>query len=375
MLVWLDESLETALGTVSTPIGAGFSAIFQVVYRGEHLVLGSRTLLQKLANDPGIAAHERHLARSLAAKLSQIALLEKGFNQRISVVHDNGPALQRTANGWRIQLVEVGKRGIKPTVLLGEDISDVQLYVEAARHYIISQGSQQVLAPRADLRGAGGKGNVWRTFAVTATKTHDWCLCVTDSDKLTPLCKSSPLTRHIDSVETNHQHSSIGQHYVLPVREIENIIPLAFVDSSLENTEAEQNWNILVQQRATPLSILHHADLKFGTSLSSIRKLDIKSPQRAIWDAEISRLSNISTVSGQCNKKICPKEQSKTATCSCFVTPAITEKLAEKVYDHIEKQGPHQSYKQIASDPNKNAWLHLGQQIFEWTCGHSMKFT
>lgn len=375
MFIWLDDSIKGALNNHEMVAQIGLSTILQAVYRREHFVLANRDLLEEISKSPTLAEHERKLAHALASRLTEVGSLENIFSQRVTIVFDQGTNLEKTKDGWRIQLTEVGRRGLRPTTLLGEDITDVQLFIEAANHYLISKNVASLLAPRAELRGAGGKGNVWRSFAVTATQSHEWCICVTDSDRLTHLCGPQPLTKHIDSVVNKNQSSSICGHYVLPTLEIENILPISLINHAVENREvARKSWESLTSIRRTPTHILQHADLKFGTTLWSIAKLAPKSSQRKIWDEEIRRISDPGHIESQCHHGVCKKSLNKHSPCDCKVTPPISETICEDALSVLKKRSTRDSFNRIASDKNIESWLEVGRVVIDWTCGHKLTF-
>jgi hypothetical protein len=371
MLIWLDSSISSALTHSTTDTDAGFREIFQAIYRSEHIVLADRELLNQLSANNDFSLQDRKLLAALAKRITSFGDIEQYLSHKLAIVHDDGPILRKVATGWEIQLGEIGRKGIHAATVLGEDISDVQLYTQAARHYLQEQKLLGSIVPHVDERMAGGKGNTLRQFALLLKSAKFWCLCITDSDKLTHLCGEHPLSRRLKSLAEHFETSAISKNYVLPVRELENIIPHNLTSRALENIDfaAFSAWQDLLDTRTTPIHIVDHSDLKKGTSLHSIKKLDQESIQRKSWDDEIIRLQAKGFINVSCKHATCPREQNKLNTCECIVTPVISENIAGNVAQYIQENSIQKTLEAVKSSGNKEHWFELGKIVASWTCG------
>lgn len=379
MLIWLDDSIGQALPTLTDSGHMGIVAILHAMVRGEHLVLGNREVFEKIASEPSLSQNDRKLAKAQASRLTQLGDVMSIVRQSVTVVHDAGPSLARSGVGWRIQLNHVGRLGLRPAMLLGEDVSDVQLLLEAARHYLVDQKLHRLLRPHADFRGAGGKANVERSFEVILHDSQAWCLCVTDSDRLTRHCGATALTNRIDALVANNVGTAVCGHHVLPTRELENIFPVHLISDAVESQESievKDAWRVYLNEFQVPSHIHEYVDLKEGTTLWSIKKLGTTGPARAIWNNEIARLTPVTGVETECSRGECKRDNNRQARCTCLITPAVSGRLADIVLNYLGKQGSGpEVVKRIKTSPNASGWLDLGKVVADWTCGTTARLT
>jgi len=377
MLIWLDDSVASACGSQCNFVCSGLSSIFQAFQRGEHLIHGSRLLFDTLAQSQQLAAWERRVAATLWQQSTQIGKLANNFTFRVIIVNTNGPLFEKTSQTeWRIQLKEIGSKGIRAPVLLAEDITDTRLFELAAWHYIFNQGYGSALSIKLDPRMAGGKGNVFRQFRSLLESAREWCLCLTDSDKMSPTGKPiGTSSRHLKKLPAAFSTSAISEYAELPVREVENLIPFNLIEQSLRERDNDsfQRWIKLIEENQSPDNIVNFADLKLGTAFSNIKSQPENSPNFIFWKQEIDRLINlgIGIHSEECAHK--SESQDKIQNCNCMITNAISTHLVELVIDYLDNIGKQQSYQMIKKSRNIDGWLKIGRIVAEWSCASGLK--
>lgn len=381
MLIWLDDSVIACVegDSDSDLIFSGLSSILHAAQRGDHFVLGSRSVLDAIAKAPALAQWEKRMAATLAQKFTVLSGLSKKFSSRIVIVNSEGPAIERDPPfAWKIQLREIGRTGLGRAVLVAEDIVDCQLMCYAGRHYLFQIEANGNVEIRLDGRMAGGKGNAFRQFRSLLETARDLCLCITDSDRIAPDSKQTGSGRHLKKLPQRFEASAVAKYEELPVRELENLIPFRIINEALLNEvpDAYHKWHNMLVERDSPEEVIQHADLKLGTSFWSIQRLSSGSAGRLFWEAELARLQKkgVNTIDPDCpDCKPCPRRENRNGMCGCLVTDPIIEGLAEVVLNYLEKSSPHKGYELVKNSQNVGGWLSIGKTIAEWGCAYKLQ--
>jgi hypothetical protein len=374
MLILIDSTVVSGLTEGREDLERGVSCILDSVVRGEHIVLGPRDVFENIAKSDRLGHWERRTAASIAQNLTQLASLEHIFDSSVTIIHDHGPLVEKIGSRWKVQLAEVARRGLSRSVILGEDLSDVEIACFAARHYLIDQNLLGVLDLSVECQMAGGKGNTCRAFQQILTASTKWCLCITDSDRLTPLCQPSRLSRTHAALSAQHSAVVVNQYFDLPVREMENIIPKNIVTEALQEhcISGKEKWDRMIIDRRTSDDCVRHADLKFGTQFWTIhRKFAPNSAQIRFWEAEVARLAALGVIAMETDcpsARPCPRSVNKHAQCLCNITEPISENFLDHVATYMKGRSHHFSFRLTRTSDNREDWLELGRVVAEW-CG------
>jgi hypothetical protein len=363
MLIWIDSSVLAADLSVDHDACAGIGAIFDAVYRGEHYALGSRQTLATLAEDKNLSVVARKTIFSVCSKISMLGGIVKQISTRINVSHGRVTETMRVSpSEWETPLCDVGAFGIRKTVLLAENIDDARAFEHAARQYQVSSG----MGGQVSIEKVGGGGSTTPgVFRNNALDERRWCLCITDSDRL---CPSSTLDVTADKCSDIAKGKSTVACYVdIVAREIENILPFAFVSEAVPCTHQDKwDWHL---NRLCALRPDAHSfcDIKNGISLGKVFSFSLSTPAQTFWESVVADLKKASALGSGCLDNNECKEQSA-SLCRCYVTYGFGEKLLESVVNMLDKQSSHQSERLIRHDLNRQKWMEVGRYVFEWAC-------
>jgi hypothetical protein len=364
MLVWLDESILNADYANDVRACQGVVELFNATFRGEHFVLGLRHTLRQLANIQDLPHNTRGFISRAESNLTQFGQLLGLINPMVTVTYDksSGVVKSESDESWEVPLTQIAINGVNKCVLLAENIQDCAAYEYAAEHYRISVSLSLC---KINIEHAGGGGStipdVLRNFT---TNGHRWCLCITESDKFSPQDGLSlPARRCYEICETG---SVVAKHVDLPVREIENLIPLKLFEQAVQSTHNEA-WNNHRYRLISLLPEIHDfCDLKDGTSMEKIFREPSGSPRRDFWMRKITELIAASLVTLPCIET----QQCTNAgqICECFVTNGFGNNILQNINRYLKACSAHKSFEIISGDLTRLKWLEIGKEVINWAC-------
>lgn len=364
MLIWLDASVLTADLSSDVEACHGISAVFDAVFRGEHYAMGSRATLNSLARNPHLSSGTRSVISTVHSNFSMIGGLSDIVTTRLVITHDQNVEPTKTADTvWEVPLRYVGVYGVSKTVLLGENLDDVRAYELAANHYKVSA----TIGGRVCLEQSHGGGSTTPDVLSNLVEHEKrWCLCITDSDRICPTDEMDVTALRCRAIAV--QGHSIASHHDLGVREIENVVPLAFLAKAIPPTHTYK-WDWHVERLLALCPDAHrYCDMKLGTTRRKIYSLPAGSSRRTYWELVLRTLSAAAALRHDCegNCETLPDEQ-----CDCLVTYGFGENLLSTVLRCLETESVHASEKRTRNDPLRQQWIDIGKHVFEWACAPS----
>lgn len=363
MLIWVDPSVLTADLAEDHDACRGISAIFDAVFRGEHYALGARATLSALAANPNLSSATRTTIATVQANFSLLGGIAAQVSARVQVTHGMAETCMRTSQTvWEIPLKEIGVHGVKKAVLLTENLYDAKAYEHAAKQYQVSLGMRSQVA----LERAGGGGSTTPESFKNYTATENrWCLCITDSDRICPSDNMDVTAQKCNEIAKNE--AIVASHIDLPAREVENILPIAFLAEAIPPTHQERwDWHIekLCKLR---FDAHHYCDIKKGTTFRQIHFYAAQTPRKIYWTSVTTDLKNAAALTSECiAANEC--EQEDPAACHCYVAHGFGGKVLESVVNYLDSRTAHQSEKLTRHDLNRAPWLDIGRSVFEWAC-------
>lgn len=363
MLIWIDPSVLTADLAADHDACHGISAIFAAVYRGEHYALGARDTLAALADNQNLSSVTRTTIATVQANLPTLGAIATQICTRLQVTHGKAANCRRaTATEWEVPLKVVGIHGVRKAVLLTENLDDAKAYEHAARQYQVSIG----MRGQVTLEKAGGGGSTTpECFENHACTEKQWCLCVTDSDRLCPTGHMDVTARKCNEIA--EKDSIVASHIDLITREVENILPIAFLAEAIPPThQALWDWHMDMFCRLRP-DAHSYCDIKKGTSFRDILSYPANTPTRVYWDSVVTDLMRATALTSEClDLTECLRDEA--GLCQCYVAHGFGGKVLESVVAQLDSRSAHQSEKLTRRDPNRQLWMDIGRSIFEWGC-------
>jgi hypothetical protein len=159
----------------------------------------------------------------------------------------------------------------------------------------------------------------------------------------------------------------VVSHVDLIAREVENILPIAFLDEAIPPThKALWDWHLnkLCKLR---LDAHHYCDIKNGTTFRKILTYQANTPTRVFWDSVTADLQGAAALTSEClHASECLQDDA--APCQCYVAHGFGGEVLESVIKQLDSRSAHQSEKLTRRDPNRQLWMDIGRSVFEWGC-------
>jgi hypothetical protein len=187
-------------------------------------------------------------------------------------------------------------------------------------------------------------------------RAPEWCLCVTDSDLECPDGALGQTARACGRV-VEEEPRAILWHVATAGRELENTIPSRLFGAAHEVIHPDE-W-VTYQQRETDVGTdaLLFADLKLGTKLCKVIRLDANAPARQFW---LRKARNINEFSSCIQAEACPVEQQD----ACILVKGFGAYAADRVHEYLDSASAHKTYELARNSANVDDWLGIGAHVF-----------
>lgn len=350
----LDFTSDENIHALENILGAGIE--------GSHSIFAERLTLMTLINVHGIGNRFVGYCKHLLSSISFDNL--NRLCKQVIVIDANitSPSKDITNGDWHVPFVYFKNSNLKlPTVLLAENLIDCDVLELAANHYMIKKKLRGLCIKLQ--RRSGGGSTTFQTLEQINKEQKEICICVLDSDKLSP--------------DSNFGETFNKCNGVMPIdgvwnsslvatksRELENELPKPFLYAALTSTDSYGNLELLEKKVAlSDASYWDFTDIKKGISLSWILDLNKDSPEGKFWkiDKCLGKIIEHQFCVDDCLNN---KECSLKANCKCkSIFPAIGEKTLNQVLNWLKSQSIHKSSEYV--DAQKHAaWLELGNKVF-----------
>jgi hypothetical protein len=281
--------------------------------------------------------------------------MEITFGKSLTIVR-HGP------HDLEVPVRNIADSPILKIALLAENLIDVEAFEQAAKQYVASQGLRSRVALE---RLHGGGSTTPRVFENHAKIELRWCLCITDSDRQCPSDGMSQTAQECRNIASNT--SLVAAHIDLPAREIENVLPLALLEEAIP-AEHRDKWNWHTNKLYNLRPDAHtYCDLKRGFTIRKLFSMTEGSQQKMYWKSITDNLLAASALASDClGNGECSRH--KDGQCDCYVIFGFGEKVLETSLEILRRRSAHDSEQRTRRDPNREPWLDIGREVFEWAC-------
>lgn len=359
----LDFTVDEHIHALENILGAGIE--------GNHLICAERSTLLRLSSIGSLGARFNSYCKHLLNNASF-----GGVDQHLKQVVVVDASIERPSkNGssgyWHIPFKYFVISNLKlPTVLLAENLIDCQVLEHAANHYIIRN---KLGGLSVSLQGRlGGGSTTYQALNQIITEEKETCICVLDSDKLSPNSGYGDTFNKCNSVMPR---GGVWNSVLVATksRELENELPPTFLYEALSNPDVASKLELLKKKvTLTDEAYWNFTDIKDGLSLAWILNLNKDTPEGKFWkvDNSFERVIDSKDCLDDClDNRSC----SMTADCRCkHIFPAIGANTLNLVLDWLNSQSHHKSLEHVDSDKHQ-AWLELGQNVLNF-CVARKKF-
>ena len=197
-----------------------------------------------------------------------------------------------------------------PPILLGESLSDCDLYAKRISKYFTSGIATSLIGFQlSDRFEPGGGNNTHISYSTHKEKNIDLCFCIVDSDRVSPDSAPGDTAKFVKKVDIGGQ-SLLCKHLMIDVYSVENLLPINEIERQFvkdKNKDQIEDFKKIKEIRKT--SSWKHLPLKRG-----FKGGDFKKGKK--WSYWAKQLETIGQKIPCCD----------TPNCNCIVIPSISDK-------------------------------------------------
>ena len=368
MIIVLDESIAATLETQSSEGQQSENALnicLQQAAQGHHIVVADRHVFERiLHSDAALTKRARAVLSKLADRMTQSKALVAAASVLVRLVAgtNSEPTRHEVASGREEIVITTGAVNACSELLglpglLVENAFDGRLYLKLATTLIQGGITQDCLAfrgitLRADIKPGGGH-TLGELVALENLRRNQLGLVIADSDIDYPGGSLGETAKAVQSVSRQPDFSCLITFVPLPVRAIENLIPLATLvrscgalDKSLGAAAMRTTTSI-----GTAKCWTHH-NIKDGRRCF---ELVGESNLARYWTRELGATPCRSDDACESKKK-----------CNRYILDPTSDKVVRYVSetsDSLDFSGQH-------SAEVRDAWNLIAHIIASWFCGH-----
>ena len=361
MIIELDDIFSDVDFSKDATSRNGIETICLSVSRGEHFLMGSRNLISKMEKDECLSITARGVFSWLRSEYSFLAGMLRDFKYRVKIIGAGNIPKKVKEGSWVVPISHIASGGLRPTVLLGENSHDGDLYIHAGHHYRIDSKRKDVMI-RVEPRNGNG-ASVSKELERICREEKEFCLCITDSDKLIPGSNHGIISSATRKVA--NKSNWVVEHHAPSSRELENALPSELVREIIQKMNFPTSRDFESSANKLGNDAILHADLKFGTSLHWLNSFSKKSPTRIFWEGQAKKVFEDFEKAMDClEDKKCTSEN-----CSCYIVPRISKDFAKNVSDLMVGDSMPDIFKRAKASYNFDDWIRLGKEVFEAGAG------
>lgn len=352
----LDESL-LEVDPANVLVRSAVEQFLYAVALGEHALAAKPAVPRRLLTFD-LSPRPRAVLLEVLGRAPELlaALGESRYHVRI--VGNPGDVKRVSGSEWTMSLDRFNASGVPKSVLLCENVRDGALYRESGKHHAIAARAKVKIA--LDLENGGGADtpNVLKGHMAAQNK---FVLCITDSDKCCPSSAMNATSKECSTIASDP--TWVAEHLPLRERELENVLPRALLVDAIEAKNAKDVMARLEQLTALAGShteAWEHFDLKDGTRLK-----DAFGSCGTFW-----RTATKHDICAKHSRHDCVASLKCAASseedCACLLAPALGQKIADHLLDHLKLCSPHAAEKRVSGSANGARWLEIGSYVSSW---------
>lgn len=353
MILEIDDGFLNIDLSINVSARMGIETISYSAARGEHFIFANRALITKLESDINLSSVARGVFSQIRIEYSFIASVLKQLHYRVHIVPTPGKPAKKSSTEWILPIAHVAAKGLRPTVLLGENSFDSDVYAFAAQHYRIASKLKDVHL-RISSRNGNGSGVSGELERISKAE-EEFCLCITDSDRFCPTSGFGDIAAATEKIVKGSNW--VITHQAPESRELENALPAQLIDEVALELGMSDEINSAIGSIGPDAALF--ADLKGGTSKYWIEKTVTDEQAKKYWNIKADKKFK-GMVMRDCSAVPCSKDG-----CLCVVFPKVTKDLAKHVHALLENDSAHETYRRSKSSFNFEDWLRLGRNVLE----------
>ncbi len=349
------------------------------VREGKHLVISDRETLKIITQCQDLSKTTRVIYNMLYNDFLQLKPYLSFVTRYIEITDLLEPTLSSLSGKEVIQVplrFFENTESIQKTILLCENIRDTSFYRTIARVYVIWKWKNTNIKNNISLEfePKGGGGNTINIEYDNIQKTTKrFCLCILDSDRISPEGKLGSTAALIASIDQNQNSQFFRTKvFILDVHEIENLIPnsilLEICSGNQQREEAMKRIKTLQEIRGS--QIKHFLDIKEGTLMYKI--FNSTNPKdKLFWESHVLEINTIlKCINDDCLADWKCKTKNPKNHCKCQISLGFGEHTLDNTIEYLEKIEPHKIAKEFNNDM-KPEWEKIGRVVVDFCIAHS----
>ncbi len=347
------------------------------VAEGSHRIGGSRKTLQALAGQAGLPERARQVFARAVNRVSQEGGLRYSLSAYGVVVSGPGAGSALTSDTQGSQRVirfplrwfDISAK-VQPTVLLGENLSDVSVLVMMARTAVVTTDIKY-LPVQCSMDNGGGSTTNQVLGSVIAANRH--CICIVDSDRASPAGNMGTTAASVQPYKRPAVYPTVEVIETLG-RDLENCLPIKFYRDEYRKHPDYSPLSELLERvsKAGEDDLRFHIDIEKGVELRRIFGYPAGSADRAFWNTKIPILCH--HIGYPAGHFACMTASVYSITphapCTCVLVRGIPQNILDRFAERFEAHVGHHLAAML-SEREKAEWVRVGIAIASWCCGDS----
>ncbi|MFZ3053806.1 MAG: hypothetical protein WA099_10390 [Sulfuricurvum sp.] len=328
---------------------------------GHHIILGNRDTIQFISELEQLDKRPKSLYKKIYSSLTEYGNFLNAVEVYLKIT--NGPQLLRTGKCIETPLIYFSStRTIQPTNILCEHIHDIEFFKKITNCYVKKTGFKIQLQYTPQMGGGSAMGGVYASIQ----SDNKICLAIADSDRYhqNDFMKDTPSTL----LRENDPLKPLSNIYILPVREIENLLTATMISNMIEKNHQYCN----LTSRLLPLSKMEKNGL-----YNEIKYIDFKEGMtyknylENLQSHGVDLLSCCAPIKVSCNSEGTCQD---THDCNCILFEGLGSNIINLMTEYIEKLSCI-DLKNMVHDDMQIIWNEIALKVMSWCCGSRISRT
>jgi hypothetical protein len=379
MIIYIDNSIANSIinNEKLTEINFCLSTLANEYIKGTHIILGERqTIYTIFSQEKILSMDERKIYSKIYNSLATMKCMLDYCNEYMEITSDTAKKQVKIEFSKKLYSIPIedinSKRYLIEPYMLCENISDCQFFKKFFDYYLVSHPEiKNAIRFSGEIRGGGGS-TVCKEYQQIQEERKRFCLCILDSDQEYPAIFNNGVKSYgqtaKDVININDLNEINTQYYLLPVREIENLIPIFFLKKVIPINDQRYEGVKMIESLINKgcIDAVYYYDFKNGIKGYQILNCDNskgENPFSLFWIDNMRKITCSTKCKHNCNSKKDKK------SCQYFIFKGIGDKVLNEFVKWMEETENIIQLKCKMHRYNRIMWDEISKLIFSWYCG------
>jgi len=379
MIIFLDNSIADSIKNDKKldEIDSCLAILANEFIRGSHILIGDRqTILEIIFQDKILSDREKKVYIEIYNSLTSMANLINFCSVYMEVTTEVEKNELRQENSTAVLSIPVKeislKRFANDHYLLCENNTDCNFYEKVFLYYVLKHPQLNNIFRFSGEKRGGGGSTVFKEYQQIQNEGQRFCLCFLDSDQEYPARYNNGKRNYgktaKDVISIDDQNEINTQYYILPVREMENLIPIFFLQENIDTTDNRYKGVKIIESLINNncLEGLSFFDFKHG--IKGFQILDCgnkvnENPFSTFWLDVTNKIG----ICPRCEINCDSNKEKK--SCNYKVLQGIGDKVMEEFILWMEDTENIRKINKNINGYNRIIWDEISKILFSWFCG------